>query len=89
MYFWLDYRAQLDGVHITHKMNGGKEARIGLYLVDGYCASTNTIYEFNGCYYHGHECALTSNVKGEEDKAEMKAALARTEKRELELKSWG
>jgi hypothetical protein len=88
MYFWLDYRAKIDGIHIVHKMNGGKEARIGPYLVDGFCAATNTVYEFNGCYYHGHDCTLTSHVNGE-DRAEMKAALARTEKREQELKSWG
>ena len=23
---------------------------------DGYCASTQTLYEFLGCYWHGHSC---------------------------------
>lgn len=25
----------------------------GRYYVDGYDENTNTIYEFNGCFYHG------------------------------------
>jgi G:T-mismatch repair DNA endonuclease (very short patch repair protein) len=24
--------------------------------VDGFCAETETVYEFNGCYWHGHTC---------------------------------
>ncbi len=30
---------------------------IGVYSVDGYCESTKTVYEFNGCVFHGHECS--------------------------------
>ena len=26
------------------------------FSVDGYCAETRTVYEFLGCYYHGHMC---------------------------------
>ena len=25
--------------------------------VDGYCHDTKTVYEFNGCYWHGHGCS--------------------------------
>ena len=25
-------------------------------IVDGYCAETNTVYEFFGCYFHGCTC---------------------------------
>jgi G:T-mismatch repair DNA endonuclease (very short patch repair protein) len=24
--------------------------------VDGYCAETRTVYEFLGCFFHGHTC---------------------------------
>lgn len=33
-----------------------KEYRISNYFVDGYHPPTRTIYEFLGCYYHGHSC---------------------------------
>jgi G:T-mismatch repair DNA endonuclease (very short patch repair protein) len=26
------------------------------FSVDGYCAETRTVYEFLGCFYHGHTC---------------------------------
>jgi G:T-mismatch repair DNA endonuclease (very short patch repair protein) len=26
------------------------------FSVDGFCAETKTVYEFNGCYWHGHTC---------------------------------
>ena len=36
--------------------------RIGRHgvKVDGYCASTRTVYEFLGCYWHGHSCLPNS-----------------------------
>ena len=29
--------------------------------VDGYCAETNTVYEFDGCFYHGCPCCYQSD----------------------------
>ena len=29
--------------------------------VDGYCKETNTVYQFHGCIFHGHNCHLTKN----------------------------
>jgi hypothetical protein len=26
------------------------------FSLDGYFAETKTVYEFNGCYWHGHSC---------------------------------
>ena len=37
---------------IRHVANGG-EVRIDGMLVDGYDTTTRTVYEFNGCYFHG------------------------------------
>lgn len=35
----------------------GKEVRISGVKVDGYCTETKQVFEFHGCYYHGHpEC---------------------------------
>lgn len=34
-----------------------KEAKIGRYFVDGLDEHSNTIYQYNGCVFHGHpEC---------------------------------
>lgn len=49
---WLDWVA-------LKKPNSkiAREQRIGQYTADGYDASTNTAYEFYGCYIHGHDCS--------------------------------
>ena len=63
MYDWMDYLNHSQGLHIRHKLNTGKEKKIDPYPVDGYDANTNTVYHFHGCYWHGHECWMTKNVK--------------------------
>jgi len=57
-FMWLVHMEKTDGVKITHCRNG-REYRfpeMPRFSVDGYCPETHTIYEFFGCYYHGHTC---------------------------------
>ncbi|CAB3981983.1 Zinc finger and SCAN domain-containing 22 [Paramuricea clavata] len=54
---WLDYITYHDEVDTKHEHNHGKK-RIGRFVVDGLDSSTNTIYELNSCYFHGHNCEL-------------------------------
>jgi hypothetical protein len=56
MYHWMDWVSQNSGVKIIHKMNNGKEKVVGPFRVDGYDPHQNKIYEFLGCYFHGHHC---------------------------------
>ena len=42
----------ITGDFIRHAHNGG-EVRIAGCLVDGYDGTTDTIYEFHGCLFHG------------------------------------
>ncbi len=52
---WLDTIAEREKIHIQHANNGGefKIPRTN-YRADGYCAETNTIYEFHGDCWHGN-----------------------------------
>jgi hypothetical protein len=51
---WLKYIENKNNIVIQHAENGG-EFKIPntKYKADGYCKENNTIYEFNGCLYHG------------------------------------
>jgi G:T-mismatch repair DNA endonuclease (very short patch repair protein) len=51
---WLDMIMSNLNIYIINIKNA-KEHRIGnsFKLADGYCEELNTIFEFNGCYYHG------------------------------------
>jgi hypothetical protein len=55
---WLLHMEQTDGVAIKHARNGREYKLPDLphFSVDGYCAITNTVYEFFGCYFHGCSC---------------------------------
>lgn len=44
---WLDYVSAKDGIQIFHALNGHGEMKIGKYSVDGFCKSTNTVYQYH------------------------------------------
>ena len=55
---WLLHMDQEDECKISHARNG-REYRLPellFYSVDGYCHETRTVYQFLGCYFHGHTC---------------------------------
>ncbi|XP_053395936.1 uncharacterized protein LOC123525701 isoform X2 [Mercenaria mercenaria] len=86
---WLNYLNQYEGTHILHQRNHGKEIRFGKYPVDGYDSETKTIYEFQGCYHHGHQCVVTKNVTNERWHQIKDALLERTEKKVAQLRRMG
>ena len=70
---WLNYTARRDDAErdrIRHVDNGG-EVRVNNRLVDGYDAETRTVYEFNGCFFHGclrcfpHQRHQVSKARGD------------------------
>ena len=58
---WLDYIMHRDGRNIAHAHNSTTEQRIGPYLIDGTDMQNRVLYEYNGCYWHGHKCPLNQN----------------------------
>ena len=55
---WLSYIMEKEDIHIQHVRNGG-EKRFGNYSLDGYCEETHTAYEFQGCFWHGKDLAMS------------------------------
>ena len=66
-YVWMDYLMETQGIAILHKLNNSKEIRFGNYLIDGYCVEMKTVYEYNGCYFHGcpHNCWIVRKIKNQ------------------------
>lgn len=64
-YHWMDWLSQTTKHRIKHKLNYGREKRVGSYPVDGFCSSTSTIFQLHGCYHHGHDCEITKCVRNE------------------------
>ena len=61
---WLEWKAAERGIHIRHQMND-TEKRIGerRIPVDSLHGPSQTVFQFHGCWWHGHNCHLT---KGKE-----------------------
>ena len=69
MFHWMDYVMETEGIDILHARNHIGEVRIGPYLVDGYDPITRTVYEFNGCHFHGcSDCKKDQDELGKERK---------------------
>ena len=61
---WLVHEQNTQGLRIRHGRNG-KEYRLAElrnYSVDGFCEETKTVYEFMGCFWHGHTCLSFRDV---------------------------
>ena len=61
---WLEWMRRQTGEDIRHAHHG-KEVRVGEHglPVDGYCAVKKKIYQFHGCFYHGHPCEKTRGME--------------------------
>ena len=71
---WLEWKAHEGGIFIGHQMNN-TEKRIGerRLPVDGFHGPSQTVFQFHGCWWHGHNCYLT---KGKEINAKRKKPMA-------------
>ena len=61
---WLEWKAHEGGIFIRHQMNN-TEKRIGerKIPVDGFHGPSQTVFQFHGCWWQGHNCYL---AKGKE-----------------------
>ena len=56
MFDWMDWQSLTKHIDIKHKQNYGKELRVGVYLIDGFESGTKNLWEYLGCWAHGHNC---------------------------------
>ena len=84
MFVWMD---SFKDEKIRHKLNEGKEKRIGPYYLDGWCEETDTGYEYYGCYFHGHSCYLTKNMDVKLKKTRYERTLEREKILKKEIKN--
>ena len=84
---WLMWLSVKDGLDIQHALNG-LECRVDRYKVDGKCG--NTVYEFNGCIYHGcQKCFPDGEIRSFASFKNMSEKYQDTLEKEEELKLLG
>lgn len=61
---WLMQVEAQEGIEIQHALNGGEYTIPGTpYKADGFCRSTNTVYEYYGDLYHGNLAVFSPDQK--------------------------
>ncbi len=87
---WLEWVMHSEGVQIRHEFNG-KEKRLGRRQlpVDGWCQETQTAYQFQGCWWHGHDCHLNRKEYNDIRKKSMKDLRAETAQTTAYLRGLG
>ncbi|XP_041366927.1 uncharacterized protein LOC121381654 [Gigantopelta aegis] len=90
---WVQHRNQ-NKYQIQHALNGGEHQVPGThYRLDGFCAKTNTAFEFHGCLWHGcrhcfpHERSNTIHPRTNQSIEELYALTCR-KREELKLKGY-
>ena len=72
---WLEHICNENIVHAENSTHG--EMRIENYSVRGFDATTNTIYEYYGCFHHGHSCTENHDDKKWQKTTQRKGELRR------------
>ncbi|XP_038054119.1 uncharacterized protein LOC119726483 [Patiria miniata] len=87
---WMDWVAYTDGVYIQHKLNA-KEKQVGdrQIPVDGFCKQNNTVYQFQGCFWHGHRCHLNKSEFNHVRKTSMDELRQQTEQTSAYIRQHG
>ncbi|XP_035234223.1 uncharacterized protein LOC118206055 isoform X2 [Stegodyphus dumicola] len=58
----LDFVAASKGIAIQHALNSFAEHRIAGISVEGFCEETQTVYQFQGCFFHGCSSSYDGDV---------------------------
>ena len=90
-YYWMDWLAYVQGVDIQHKLNTGREVKVGKYPMDGFVPASKlgekaTVFQFHGCYWHGQLCDDTRGIRDEKWRATRASKYQRTQETTAYLK---
>jgi len=53
---WLEWEAHSRNIYIQHARNKGEKVLPGGVYVDGYDERSGTVFDYQGCFIHGHSC---------------------------------
>ena len=88
---WLDFLEKYYNINIKHMGNSNQEYRIKntKWKADGYCKETNTIFEYNGDFWHGNPKIYKPDDMNNVSKKTMGTLYNRTINREQKIKDLG
>ena len=86
---WLDWISERDGVNIEHALNGGEKNLKDIGKVDGFCKETKTVYEFQGCFWHGCKKCFSNDTINTKNQRDMLTLRKRTQEKNKMIRDCG
>ena len=86
---WLDYISKKNNIKIQHALEGGEKCINSNLKVDGFCQSSNTVYEFQGCFWHGCPDCYKPDVINNKNQSDMKTLYNKTQDKNNKITSAG
>ena len=86
---WLKWISDTQNIYIQHALNGGEFNISKIGKVDGFCKDTNTVYEFQGCFWHECDKCHTENTINPFNQVEMGELRKRTQIKNQKIKDQG
>ena len=86
---WLDYISDKNKIKIQHALEGGEKCINNNLKVDGFCESTNTVYEFQGCFWHGCLDCFKPDVINNKNQSDMGTLYNKTQDKNNKITSAG
>ena len=83
---------EIEYLYYIEKSNGitlEKQYKIGSMYVDGYNKETNTVYQYNGCYFHGCKYCYSRDIMNSQNGKSMDMLLRDTLKKKQKLLDLG
>ena len=85
---WLDWLSKRDGENIKHALNGG-EKTFHFGKVDGFCEESKTVYEFQGCFWHGCVKCFSNDIINTKNQMDMLTLRRRTQAKNDKIRNAG
>ena len=86
---WLDWIEEKHSIKIQHALNGGELSIKNVGKVDGYCKDTNTVYEFQGCFWHGCRKCYSDDTINTKNQIDMLTLRKHTFEKNAKIESAG
>ena len=86
---WLRWVSETQNVYVQHAMNGGEHFIPTVGKVDGFCKKTNTVHEFQGCFWHGCPQCYTEDRINPVNQRDMLELQRTTERKNQRIRDLG
>lgn len=82
---WIQWEAEKRGIRICFQLNQTERIGPRQLPVDGFHKESQTVFQFHGCYWHGHRCHLTQGKEVTTKNVESQWRSSMTKRKQIQV----